>query len=152
MTQRRALNYAEDSLGVHRVYTDSENIVLQLQELYKKRAGLETESRNMATDIERHRASLLDRETLANPEMSVTAHERHMKLVYARDEKLREMTDTLNQVMAERDLIDADIRGRETNHKGHVARMNELGGYFSYLAMAKNAQLVAMSQMSDYPW
>lgn len=149
---QRALTYAEESLGVHKVWVNSEELVLRLQEMYKAHAQLEGNTRFLSTQIDRRKSDLLEYETLDKPELSVTAHERHMKIVYGADKELRTMLDSYNAEMAARDSLMADIRGAETNHKAHVARMNELSGYFQYLSVAKMAQLQLATQVNDYPW
>lgn len=148
----KALAYAEDGLGVHRVWVNSEELVLKVQELYKTQASLEGNTRYLSTQIERRRGDLLMRVTEAHPDLSVAAHERHMRIVYGTDDELRTMVDSLNAEMGARDAIAAEIRGIETNLKAHVARMNELGGYFEYLSAAKNAQLQLVTSVNDYPW
>jgi hexokinase len=150
--QNKALAYAEEKLGVHKVWIDAEALALQLQDLYNTASGLETGSRNLQTEIDRRRADLLLEEASTTPELSPTAFERRMKFVYAGDEVLRKLTDSYNETMAHRDAVNAQIRGAEVNLKGHTARMNELGGYFKYLASAKNAQTTVVAQVNDYPW
>lgn len=148
----RALAYAEDNLGVHRIWVEVGQLTVQLSDLYRTQAGLETETRSLDYQIEARRAELLVREADGNPEMNPTAFERHMKLVYGRDEELASIGRLRLDAMASRDAINAQIKGAEYNHRGHVGRMNELGGYFEYLAAAKSAATVAAQAVADYPW
>lgn len=153
MSQHRALVYAEDKLGVHRVWANAEQLVVQLQSDYKRAAELEAEARTLNFDIERRKQILLVDETDQNAGMNVTAFERHMTLVKAKDAKLLKLSEQLNECMAHRDLVNATIRGAENNLKAHNARMNELGGYFKYLSSAKDAQMAVANAVNDgYPW
>jgi hypothetical protein len=152
MSQHKALTYAEDKLGVHQVWVNAEQIVLDLQSLYRTHAGFEAEVRDLAFQIEQYKGNILVRETDKNPSMAVTALERHVKLVMAGDEDLNKLLNLHVIATGNREAILADIRGKEMNLKAHVARMNELSGYFNYLASAKNAQLAIATQVNDYPW
>lgn len=152
MSQHRALTYAEDKLGVHQVWVNTEQLVLNAQAAYVVRAGLESEARDLAFQVERRKQIILVDESKANAGMPVTAFERHIKLVQAGDEELTKLQELYNANAAHRDRVSAEIHGAETNLKAHVARMNQLSGYFNYLASAKNAQVVVADQINNSPW
>lgn len=153
MSQHRALAYAEDKLGVHRVWTNAEQLVVQLQEAYRVQAGFEAEARDLAFQIERRKQVILIDESKAGAAMTVAALERHIKLAQAGDEELTKLQELHNTNAGHRDRVSADIRGAENNLKAHNARMNELGGYFEYLASAKHAQIAVANAVNDgYPW
>jgi hypothetical protein len=152
MTMHRALQYAENDLGVHNVWTDSQNIVQGLNELYNTRAGLETSCRKLDYEIERRKEFLLTTQAQTHNDMAVTAFERHMRVIYASDDQLEALRSERLKVMSHRDVITGNIAASETNHKGHVARMVELGGYFEYLAHTKHAATVVAEQLRDLPW
>lgn len=148
MARSKSLVYAEDELGVHKIWNDTCSLAAQISDLYALRASLDSRIRSINTMIERRKGDLLVKEASANPKMSAAAMERHMRLVYAQDEELHSLVNEYNDVSAHRDVVDAQIKSAETNHKGHIARLNELGGYFEYLASVKLSQL----QLSHLPY
>lgn len=152
MTQHKALAYAEDELGVHRTWVNCESITVALADLYDQQAGFEAESRNLNHQIDIRKDAILVRESVANPEMSAAAFERLMRLALAQDEDLVTLKKLLLACMASRDVVAGQIRSQENNHKGHVARLNELGGYFQYLSAVRTAAALAAQNISDFPW
>jgi len=152
MTQHKAIAYAEDQLGVHRTWANCEAITVALADLYDQQAGFEAESRNLNHQIDALKDGLLVRESAVFPEMAPTAFERHMRLVIAKDENLTAVKRTLLECMARRDVVAGQIRAQENNHKGSVARLNELGGYFNYLAQVRMAATMAANAVADFPW
>lgn len=152
MGSNKAIAYAEDQLGVHRTWTNVEQLTTQLADLYRTQAGLETETRGLDQAIESRRADILDFEAQSNPDMKVTEFERHLKLVYARDEDLRNLVTLRLDAMARRDTIAAQAKSTEYNHRAHVARLNELGGYFRYLSAVKEAATVAEQGAQVWPY
>lgn len=152
MGSNKALSYAEDKLGVHRTWIEAEQLGVQLADLYRTQANFETETRGLDADIERHRQNLLVAEADGNPEMNPTAFERHMKLVYARDETLEHLVRVRLDAMARRDAIGAQVKASEYNHRALTARLKELGGYFEYLAAVKHASTVAEQGSQTWPY
>ena len=152
MTQHKALAYAEDQLGVHRTWTNCEAITVALADLYNTQAGFEAETRKLDYQIKDRRERLLVEQSANNPDATPTAFERHMRLVYAQDAELAALEMSRLDAMARRDVVTGQIRANETNHKGHVARLNELGGYLNYLAQVRAAATMAANAVADFPW
>lgn len=155
MSQHKALAYAEDQLGVHRTWINCESITVALADLYGQQAGFEAETRKLDYEIQDRKARLLSEAYNASPDMSAAAFERYMKVAYAEDDHLAALEQSRLEAMSRRDVIGGQIRANEANHKGHVARLNELGGYLHYLAETKaasTAAAVAAASVSDLPW
>lgn len=152
MGSNRAISYAEDKLGVHRTWVEAEQLTSQLTDLYRTQANFETETRNLDADIERKRQSILVEEAGLNTDMAPTAFERHVKLAYARSQELATMNQLRLDAMARRDSITAQVKSVEYNHRAHVARLNELGGYFKYLSAVKEASTVAQVGAQEWPY
>jgi len=152
MGSNRAISYAEDKLGVHRTWIEAEQLTSQLADLYRTQANFETETRNLDADIERKRQDILVYESLNNPEMRPTEFERHIKLAYAHSQELVDLNRLRLDAMARRDAINAQVKSVEYNHRAHVARLNELGGYFKYLSAVKEASTVAQVGAQEWPY
>lgn len=149
---RRALAYAEDTLGVHRVWADTQDLAAQISNGHEQVAAFDAEVRSLALQIENHRNALLLEAASANPEMTPTAFERHMKLTYAGDDELKTLNRLHADATSRRESMAATVRGHQANHNGFVARLNELGGYFQYLAAVKQARTAAARTLTDDPW
>lgn len=136
----RGLAYAEETLGVHTVYTEAialrENFARLQNELLKRRSD-----RRMAEDVNASREMDLTIEHRGrHPEMSEAAFGRHMKVVLHQDAQIQAGRDTLSGVEINIDRLQTDLRLVEIDLKVSVARLEELGGYFVYLAALKNAE------------
>lgn len=149
---RRALAYAEDTLGVNRVWADTQDLAAQIARGHEQVAAFDAEVRTLASQIDGRRNKLLLEAANSNPEMTPTAFERHMKLAYAGDDELETLNRLHADAISRRESMAATVRGHQTNHNGFVARLNELGGYFNYLAAAKQAQTAAARTLTDDPW
>lgn len=70
-------------------------------------------------------------------DLSQAALERHLKVETHRDPQLVELRSKLSACISSIEGFEYDIRAFETDVRIAVARMNELGGYFNYLAAIK---------------
>jgi hypothetical protein len=151
----RAIAYAEDTVGVHRTWLYTQELQVQLNDLYQEQSGYLTETRNLDWQIDRRKNQILIEESEANASMAVTAFERHIKLVIAKDDELASLYEVRCQAMSRRDAVEATIKSVERNSNGHIARLKELGGYFEFLAVTKAAQMQAVTAAqaaSESPW
>lgn len=151
----RAITYAEDQLGVHRTWIDLQELNTQLNDLYQMRSNFEIETRRLDWQLDVRKNEILVSASEDSKDMNVTAFERHVKLLTAKDEHLLSINQSRVDAMSRRDSVEATIRSAEQNHKAHIARLNELGGYFNYLGVAKAAQLqsaMAVQEANGSPW
>lgn len=148
----RAIGYAEDTLGVHRLWLDTQQLSVQLNDLYQMMAGYTMESRKLDYEMENAKNTILARESEQNESMTPTAFERHMKVIFAADPDLAIIRKLQMEAMGRRDAAEASVKSVERNHNGHVARLRQLGGYLNYLAVAKSAQISASEAMTTYPF
>ncbi len=151
MTVRTAVLYAEEQLGVHKIYQELMEVQAFLEDQYRIRAGLESESRNLVTAMERRKMEIITSHLGAFDE-SIAAHDRRVKVSLAADEAYQELVNRSNEVMAHRDGISAAISGHENNHKAHVARMKLLGGFFDFLSAVKQDETIETMSKLDNPF
>lgn len=148
MTVKQALAYAEDELGIHKIYIETQELAAHLDGLYNTRAGLETESRKLVTDMDRRKTEIIS-ERLAIEE-SVAAHDRAVRIQIASDEEYQSLVYRSNDIMAHRDAVAATISGAENNLKAHIARMKLLGGFMEFCAAIKQEEVIeAMGKMEN---
>lgn len=148
----KALAYAEDQMGVHRTYSEMGAVTVRLQDLYRERAGYESETRSLDHQAEQRKNAILREVTLANGDVSQAAQDRAYRLACAEDEQLASIQEVRLTAMSRRDSIEAEIRGAEANHKAFVARLKELGGYFEYLSAVKTAETMACFGKQEWPY
>lgn len=133
-----AIKYAEGALGVHRVY---EKAVESRETLDETLTDL-GKARDLLRD---HEFRLSDREMEVasdergrHPEMSATAMEKHLKIALNNDDAVRELREQVARIRSDIEGLDYDREIAETDIRIQVARMNELAGYFQYLAVVKD--------------
>lgn len=135
-----AVTYAETKLGVHAIYqvaTDARALLEQsLDELGAARAA----KRESEYDLAEHEVELLTTQTLAHPEMSATAMKDHIKKVMWSDEPWLEVRRLIDLRTQQVEQAEADVRLAENDVRISCARMNELGGYLSFLGAVKEAE------------
>lgn len=152
MTVRRGLRYAEEELGIHKIYQETLELQAFIDDQYRTRAGLEAESRKLATEIERRKMAIITDRMQTLPEESIAAHERGVRVAVANDEEYQRLVDRSNEVMAHRDGISAAISSYELNHRGHVARMKLLGGFMEFCAAVKQDETIAVMEKYENPF
>lgn len=152
MAVRTALKYAEDELGVHKIYQETMELQQIMESHYQTRSGLESESRKLATDLERRKMAIITERLSMLPEESIAAHERGVKVAVANDAEYQQLVDRSNEVMAHRDAMSAIISAAENNHKAHVARMKLLGGFFEFCAAIKQDETIDVMQRFENPF
>lgn len=148
----KALSYAEDSLGVHRTWTESQAVTARLQDLYRERSGYESETRSLDNQVDQRKNDILREVHLNNNGSSEAALTRLYRLACAEDERLASIQDVRLEAMSRRDTASAEIYGAEQNHKAYVARLRELGGYFEYLAAVKQSETMATYTKGEWPY
>lgn len=133
----KAIQYAEENLGVHAVYaavTEARNkLDVVLTELGSERDKLrDLESRLTLSELE-----VASDERGRHPEMSATAMDKHLKIALSNNDAVRELREQVGRARSDIEGLDYDREICETDIKIGIARMNELAGYLQYLAVVK---------------
>jgi len=153
---RAALDYAESQLGVHTVY---EHTQMHLESFDMERSRLDN-LRKLKTEKEADYAvaeyEFISEARANDPDSSQTAFEKAVKRLVALNPRLRELRKALADLAYDIDMSETNVaRFRMMTELG-IARMNELGGYFHYLAAIKQAEtaskpVVVPSPDGDWP-
>lgn len=140
MAGSKAISYAEQTLGVHTTYEEAHQLANEAATLRQKIATM----RRMKSAWE---VSYLDAEYEfisdlrgANKDMSQTAFDKFAKVEVHRDASLRSKRSELAEEATKIERCEADLATLKIRCDIAVARLNELGGYFAYLASLKNAE------------
>lgn len=134
---RKALLYAEQELSVHKVYEKALQDREDLDAVFTDLSSTRDEKRAVDGKIQMREMDLLGDEQAKHPGMSVAAMDRHMKDVLHKDEQVQKLRANLVTLINKLDGLEYDKSILETDIKIGVARMTELGGYLSYLAVIK---------------
>lgn len=135
-----ALDYAENFLGVHRVQEEADALLTQLNDAMNALDAAIDARRNLDEKIEDHQMDVMIalRGTLGG-EISQAAFDKRLKETYHKDETLKRLRMERNAKAGEASGLELDVKYIEAQLRVKVARMEELGGYFNYLAAVKNA-------------
>jgi hypothetical protein len=144
----KALAYAE-SLGVHSVHTELLAKRGELDQCLTEIATLRDKKRDDENLLLDREMELLAEERGKHPDHSQAAMDRHLKVVHWSDERCRELRGALAQVSSDLDGLQFDRDMLETDIKIGVARLQELGGYFQYLASIKQAETARMTSEAE---
>jgi hypothetical protein len=147
--EARALKYAEETLQVHDVFDAALQARSALSEVAQKVSDLKSKRRSIEAEIHDREMDLTIEEAEKHS-MSVSAMERHLKIVFHKDETLRNLRASLDATIAEYSTAEVAVQLCEVDVKIAVARLAELGGYLNYLAAIKQQQTVrAASEAGD---
>lgn len=148
----KALRYAEDTLGVHTTHAAAIESRDKLDSLHNDLLQCKNKRRFLESYLQDREMELLEEQRGANPDMSQAAFERHMKVVLSNDGDVRETRDELATLAGEIDDLQYKIEIIHLDIKIAVARLQELGGYFEFLAVIKQANNANKSTENKGPW
>lgn len=145
MPPDKGLKYAEDQLGVNAVHALAEALAHDLEETrqvlaLKRRIKHSSEEAYRDAEIE-----YLTDERPVHSDLSQTAWEKLARDLIHINPDLRKLRASLADEAYEIEKIEVAIRRMQDDLAVAVARMNELGGYFVYLAEIKRSRTVMLN-------
>lgn len=150
-TTHPALAYAEGTLGVHEVYEEALALNSELDQLLNNKDTALDEKRTIDDQYVDREMEILIEERGKHPDHSQAAMDRHLKEVFHNDEDLKRLRLLKNAKAAEVSGIDLDIEYNKARRAVAVARMNELAGYFQYLAASKYGEIETRRNQQTQP-
>lgn len=132
-----ALQYAEQTLGVHAVYNEANSLAEKLDKFTTDLDTALDKRRVIEEAILDREADLLIEERVYNPSQSATWMDQHMRVQKRKDKLLVSLRQTKNELTSEISGLELDIDVLKSKLKIKVARLEELNGYFQYLAAVK---------------
>lgn len=148
---RAALDYAESQLGVHAVY---EHTQTHLESFDMERSRLDN-LRKLKTEKEADYTfaeyEFISEARANDPDSSQTAFEKAVKRLVALNPRLRELRKELADLAYEIDMSETSVARYRMMTELGIARMNELGGYFQYLAAIKQAETASKATSVPVP-
>jgi hypothetical protein len=138
-----ALDYAERVLGVHKVYEEANALLVALDGCCTSLDEAIDARRALDDKISDYEMDILIAERGKHADMSQAGMDRHLKEVYHKDETLKRLRMERNAKAGEASGLELDQKFIEWQLKVKVGRMEELGGYFHFLAVTKQAEASA---------
>lgn len=150
----KSLRYAEEELGANKVYEDAQALSLELTEAHNRLDELRDKRRSKEQFKADREMEVIEEERASVPNESVAAFERRLKVVFSNDGGIREAREELSFLAGEINRAEHYIEGLVKDIQITVARMQELGGYFQYLAEIKRSQRIQSNPTRDEsdPW
>jgi chromosome segregation ATPase len=137
----KALEYAEDTLGVHKIYEDAQTARKDLDECLTKLSEARDKKRDLEFRIADHEQEVAADEWGKHPDMAQTRMDKHLKNALWRNDDWRELREQLSKVTGDVEGLEYDRAVAEADLRIAVSRMQELGGYLQYLAAVKLASV-----------
>lgn len=136
--ERKALDYAE-TLGLNTAYEQAKSsrdlldeTLTSLAEMRDKKRALEAKKTDREMDV------VID-ETGKHQDLSQAALDRHLKVVFHKDSVLADIRGQYQQVTSDIEGLEYDVDLYNADIKIAVSRLHELGGYFQFMAVIKQA-------------
>ena len=150
----KSIRYAE-SLGLDTVYNEALTARNALEASQKHLLELRSRRRQLEDYKADREMEVAEAERAANPTMSQAQMDKHLKVAYSNDGDIRETRDELSTLAGEIDFVEYEIERIHQDIKIAVARLNELGGYFQFMAVVKQAseaRKARASRETGNPW
>lgn len=128
--------YAEETLGVHKVYIEAESLLAQYKTMSDTLKGV-------SADIRAHRAheAELERAITASVDpsgaTSKTALKELIKFAIENDPKIIEIREKIQEFEQARFVLETDMHFAEVHLRTLQSRMTELGGLLQFYAATK---------------
>lgn len=142
----KALKYAEEQIGVHKVYEDAKQARVALDGCLTDLGKARDQKRDLEFRLHDREMEVAADEYGKHPDMAQTRMDKHLKRALAQDDDWRELREQLSKVTGDIEGLEFDRSVFEADIRIAVSRLQELGGYFQYLAAIKQAETANKSE------
>ena len=136
--EKKSLDYVE-SLGLNSVYDHAQERHKHLIILQDRLVIARANKRDMEADKVDKEMEVAESEYGKHRDMSATAMKEHLKVVYHKNDDLRNIRSELIEQQLVIDQLEFEVEQVHTDIKIAVSRLNELGGYLQFMAAVKQA-------------
>jgi chromosome segregation ATPase len=130
----KPVRYAEGVLGVHDVWDAVVQNQNDYEEAMQKHDELVAQVHTAEETIANLEADFTIEERAANPDMSATAFEKHIKSALQLDAEMQEWRRSLAAKKHERDKALTEVESYKSRVRVGIARLEELGGLLHFYA------------------
>lgn len=134
-----SVEYAEDTLGVHKVYDDCTQRLEEHDKAKNTYLTALSDIRQLKAAVVEREAEITSDERGKHPDMKITAFKQHVGVKCEQDTVHKAYRDDLAVAESSRDEAEQDMRHHELGVRALTARMNELGGLLEFYSAAKQA-------------
>jgi len=139
VSKQSPVTYAEDTLGVHTVYSDAQDVHEELDKNLGIYATQAKRIRQANDAIDQREFDLAGELKAEDPSLSIEGMKRAIKDAHRTDETLNKMRKVLYDAQGKQEDAYAESETCKYRLRVLSARMNELGGLLAFLAAAKSA-------------
>lgn len=133
----KALDYAENVLGVHREHEIASKQLEALDELFAELDKAQDRKRELNEQIADREVELIGEKRGSHPSMSSTEFKTRLREWEREDGQLSMFRIELNKILSEIQGMEYDAEITKLRIRTACSRMEELGGYLNYLAVVK---------------
>lgn len=141
MAKKSPVTYAEQELGVHKVWYEALNIEERLADLQAEIAGLSGSIRTQQEKYDTAEANFIMEKRAEMADKSHSAFEREVKALIATNQDLSEHRKVIHDLTSNREQKEAEANSCKNRLRLAEARMKELGGLLHFYAATKSAQV-----------
>lgn len=142
----KALRYAEEQIGVHKVYEDAKTARTALDGCLTDLGKARDQKRDLEFRLHDREMEVAADEYGKHPDMAQVRMDKHLKRALSQDDDWRELREQLSKVSGDIEGLEFDRSVFEADIRIAVSRLQELGGYFQYLAAIKQAETANNSE------
>jgi hypothetical protein len=150
----KSIHYAE-SLGLNSVYDGALSARQELETKTQHLADLRNKRRQREQYLNDIEMLVIEDERAKHPSMSQTQMDKHLKVAFNNNGDIRETREELANLAGDVDLVEYEIELLHQDIKIAVARLHELGGYYQFMAVVKQANEARKSREAradGNPW
>lgn len=136
----KALKYAEETLGVHKIFDETNEWIESLDEMLAELDKAQDRKRELDEMYADREVDLINEMRGVHPSMSDTRFKSEFRGWERTDKTLREIRVQLIEIRSTIQGIEYDVDITKLRIKAGSSRMEELGGYLHYLAVVKQNQ------------
>lgn len=141
--------YAENVLGVHTIHETALEARKKLDDILTQLSEAKDKKRKMEIEMSDLEMALASEERGKNPETSATAFKEHLKTVFHGSTDWVFFRDELSLMSGDIEGLEYDKSVTSKDIDIATARMEELGGYLHYLAVAKQASMTSAASKAS---
>lgn len=147
------VQYAEQQLGVNETYDELQVAYKQYESQSDNLNKLKHNKRDREEDVLVSEQDIITKLRVEHSSMSQAQMDKLVKSTFFTDPAHKILRDAANAAAYAVEVVEAEVKLWDRKMNMLTARLNELGGYFNYLASLKNAETMRQGsyQLSGVP-
>lgn len=134
---KNPVEYAEQTLKVHEVHETAVDALKRLEQGLQDRLKCQVYIRQCKSTITDREMVVANDVRAADPEASLAAFERSLKIAVHDDPELKKLRNLLDAAHNDLDMAEATVEAMKATARVQSSRMVELGGLLEFYAVTK---------------